>query len=143
MELEFTDKYKLGIKDIDEQHERWIRMYNELYKTLNGSKSQIDSEHIIQILKKMYDYTSYHFKYEEEFMNRIGYPGLSDHRRNHKSMDEEIYRYYRMALNKEFIALGAILRIMRGWILDHILEEDSGYLSYYLEYEKGEKIPSA
>ena len=67
-------------------------------------------------------------------MDKIGYPNLSEHRRNHKSMDEEIYRYYRMAMNKEFIALGAILRIMKGWIIDHIQVEDRDYLSYYLEY---------
>lgn len=133
---ELADEYKTGIPEIDKQHKKWIEMYSHLNQLLNHSKSVIDSDQVTKILKDLYDYTSYHFKYEEKLMVEIEYPDVSGHRRTHKSMDEEIYKLYRMAEKKEFIALGTIFKIMDNWIINHILAEDKEYVEYYHKHQK-------
>ena len=123
MEMILSDKYKLGIEALDRQHEKWIELYNQLHQLLQEG-SHIDDKQIEGIIQEMYAYTSYHFKYEEDYMVSIQFPFFSEHRRLHSSMDSEIYSYYRMALNKDYIALREVLKLLRKWILNHILKDD-------------------
>ncbi len=123
MEMILLEKYKLGIEALDHQHEKWIELYNQLHQLLQEG-SHIDDKQIEGIIHEMYAYTSYHFKYEEDYMVSIQFPFFSEHRRLHSSMDSEIYSYYRMALNKDYIALREVLKLLRKWILNHILKDD-------------------
>ena len=79
----FTDKYKTGIQMIDEEHKVLfdiIRQANDLVQ----EKMLYDKyDEIIDILEQLHEYTEKHFRDEEEYMEKIGYPGLPQQKSAH------------------------------------------------------------
>ncbi len=132
MFIDYSEIYKLGIESIDNQHEKWIDLYNEFNDAFFNENSPIKSDKVKETIKGMYDYATYHFKYEEDFMYRIGYKKLADHRRLHRDMDTMIYDCLRKITDGVDITEERILYILRQWIINHILKEDREIKEYML-----------
>lgn len=133
-QIDWEESYSVNNEEIDKQHKTWIAIYNELDNTLlHGNLEEIDSI-TARILQKMYDYARYHFSVEEEFMLKIKYPDLVNHRRIHKDFDTEIYNYHRAVLDGKLVLNTTIIKLIRNWLVDHILHEDK---KYRLFLEKG------
>ena len=91
----------------------------------------------------MMDYAMYHFKFEEEYLYNMGYPGIVEHARTHKDFDTRIYQFFRefhdgnTVLNseteqaplllRETVLNSELLKMIKNWLLDHILVEDKKY----------------
>ena len=131
----WDESFSVNNKEIDDQHKRWIDIFNNLHSNMiKGKALQTDG---LSALKAMEDYSRYHFSFEEDFMHKIGFPGLYDHRRLHSDFDDMIYSYYRKAIDGELILNSEILSILKGWILNHILKEDKQYAIYFEAQKKG------
>ncbi|OGR06178.1 MAG: hypothetical protein A2511_14270 [Deltaproteobacteria bacterium RIFOXYD12_FULL_50_9] len=125
--IDWEESYSVNNEEIDNQHKTWIAIYNELDKTmLQGDLKEIDNI-TAGSLQKMQDYARYHFSFEEEFMQKIKYPDLVNHRRIHKDFDTEIYNYYRAMLDGQLVLNTKIIKLIRNWLIDHILQEDKKY----------------
>lgn len=136
--IDWEESYSVNNKEIDNQHKTWIALYNELHETLiRGDMQEINSV-TAGTLQKMLDYARYHFSFEEEYMQKINYPDLVDHRRIHKNFDNEIYSYYRAMLDGQLVLNTTIIKLIRNWLVDHILHEDK---KYRLFVEKGYNVP--
>ena len=70
--IEWNDEYLLGIQEIDNQHKKLVAIANELYDITTGN-SEVYKLEMSKVLKKLTDYTVYHFSSEEEFMKKKGY----------------------------------------------------------------------
>ncbi len=81
-------------------------------------------------MEAMQDYSRYHFSFEEEFMKKIDFPELLEHRRIHKDFDNRIYRYYRDMLDGKTVLNSTVMKIIRGWLVDHIMGEDKKIFRY-------------
>ncbi len=70
--IEWNDSYLLGVPEIDQQHKQLIAIANELYDVATGDESVYETKMPV-ILKKLTDYTVYHFSMEEPLQkkNRI------------------------------------------------------------------------
>lgn len=131
----WNESFSVNIKEIDDQHKKWIDIFNNLHSNMiKGKAGQSDG---LRALKAMEDYSRYHFSFEEEYMLKIGYPVLYEHRRLHVDFDDMIYSYYRKAIDGELILNSEILSILKGWILNHILKEDKQYAIYFEAQKKG------
>jgi hemerythrin-like metal-binding protein len=125
--IDWEESYSVNNEEIDNQHKTWIAIYNELHETLiSGDIMEIYSV-TAATLQKMLDYARYHFNFEEEYMRKINYPDLVNHRRMHKNFDTEIYNYYRAMQDGQFVLTTAIIKLIRNWLVDHILHEDKKY----------------
>ena len=83
----------------------------------------------------MQDYTKYHSDFEEEYMRKISYPGLMEHLKLHKNFDNQIYEYHRDISEGRMVLSSEIIKIIKKWLLDHILNEDKKY-SLFSKEEK-------
>ncbi len=81
--IEWTQDLSVGVPELDAQHQRWIGMINELHDTLLHG----DAEDLVAItgrmLRAMGEYVEEHFRTEEAYMEKIGFPGLDAHREVH------------------------------------------------------------
>lgn len=70
--IEWNDSYLLSVPEIDQQHKQRISIANELYDVATGDESVYETKMPV-ILKKLTDYTVYHFSMEEPLQkkNRI------------------------------------------------------------------------
>lgn len=69
--IEWNDSYLLGVPEIDQQHKHLIAIANELYDVATGDESVYETKMPV-ILKKLTDYTVYHFSMEEPLQKKIG-----------------------------------------------------------------------
>ena len=87
--IEWNDEYLLGITEIDNQHKKLLSLANELYNIASGDGEKYKLQMSI-VLKKLTDYTVYHFSSEEAFMQKHGYSGTSAHKMAHDSFISEV-----------------------------------------------------
>ena len=83
----------------------------------------------------MHDYAEYHFKFEEEYLSKIAFPNISEHRRLHKDFANQIYQYQRSIKDGELVLNTELVQIITDWLFSHIQKEDKKY-SNYLENKK-------
>lgn len=136
--IEWDATFSVNQAEIDEQHKKWIGIYNTLADAMDRDpegQTGITSE----ILKSMLDYAKYHFQFEEEYMRTIGYPARGSHTRLHRECDALIYEAY-VAVSEGNTVLNAdLLKMIKEWLLDHILVEDKKYAEFAGQAKGAEK----
>jgi len=79
--LIWTAEFSIGNTNIDTVHKSLVDIYNDLIEYTESKRNRIE---FAMILSKMTDYSLVHFKKEEEYMQKMSYPELAEHRRFHK-----------------------------------------------------------
>lgn len=128
--LVWNESYVLGIKTLDEQHRLLVQMINDLHEALVANRGQ---EMVREIVKRMADYTDYHFKTEEEYLARHGYGGLEGQRREHAVFTAKAIELQERLAGKGFVLTLEVIRYLRDWLNDHILGSDRAYAPFLLE----------
>lgn len=122
--IEWDDSLSIGVDVIDEQHKKLIDLHNHIHDSILGTGEE-DSEIVTrEVVKEVMDYTAYHFKCEQEYMEKIGYPDLVTHIRLHRMFENEIYQHFRAAIDGHFILPTQIIKLIKQWFYDHITTED-------------------
>ncbi len=126
--IEWDDSFSVNNIEIDDQHKRWIEIFNEMHESLiTGNNTTRQTS---EILKAMHEYTLKHFSFEEEYMRIIGYPHAIEHHRLHKDFDNRIFAYNKDIQEGKIVLSTYIIKLIKNWLLDHILIEDKKYAAY-------------
>lgn len=136
--MEWDDKYLIGVKDIDEQHKKIVKVICAYKKSFSDKTvdSGIEMGKIIVFLVK---YANYHFQAEEAFMERIDYPDLEHHRQIHFELTEELKEVLMKLKTKQSYTPIEFYYFLMKWLTDHIEEEDNKIGQYYKDYRKNLK----
>ena len=126
-QIEWDDSFSVNNPEIDDQHKKWIEIHNKMNVNLMEGDQKIIGATPSNSLKEMQDYTRYHFDFEEEYMRKISYPALMEHIKLHKNFDNQIYEYHREISEGRMVLSSEIIKIIKSWLLDHILNEDKKY----------------
>lgn len=123
--FEMKEEYLIGVKEIDEEHERLFQIAQEAYEVLKDEFVADKFDHIAAILQRLKEYTVQHFADEEAYMMRIGYKKLLSHKVEHMEFIEKLegYDLENIDENQE-AALVSILEFLGDWLVNHILERD-------------------
>jgi hemerythrin-like metal-binding protein len=135
-QIEWDESFSVNHSEIDSQHKKWIDIHNRFCKIL--LEGDLDSQKKIttETLQSMVDFTRYHFKFEEEYLNSIGYPDIVKHARLHKDFDTLIYQYYREDLDGGFVLETELLKVIKNWLMNHILVEDKKYSQFASDHSQ-------
>jgi hemerythrin-like metal-binding protein len=124
-QLIWKEEFKIGVKIIDEAHERLFRIINKLF-SLSGEENR-SMKACQEGIKYFKEHALKHFEDEETYMELIGYKNLETHRRVHRGFREETLP----ALEQELRctdyspeAVGHFLTVCAGWLIGHTLTED-------------------
>lgn len=120
--IKFKDEYKTGIAVIDEQHKEFFLIVNRLESAIVKQ----DLSLMLSILDEFAKYTKYHFITEEVFLSDLEPHLFKRHKEIHDKIKKDVLE---LKANIEassdplplFIDLYDILK---GWIIDHVLNED-------------------
>jgi hemerythrin len=82
-----------------------------------------------EVLSRMFDYTQLHFKDEEAYLQRIGYPRLARHEGEHATFVEKITNFS-IAAEAGVQDQAAVHRYLKVWLQSHILESDMQYRDF-------------
>ena len=126
----WNKELSIGNMMIDSVHKRLIDIYNEMIEFI---QSEHNREDFAIILSKMTDYSLMHFKREEEYMNKMGYPALIDHRNDHKDYIYKVAMYNIDLASSIPPELDEVAAFIEKWWIHHILEIDTLYEKYKVE----------
>jgi hemerythrin-like metal-binding protein len=76
MKIEWQDKYKIGDRKIDEEHQEWFQLANQFLMAHERQSVQACGDAFSQ-------YTRHHFINEEAFMREIQFPFTATHAKEH------------------------------------------------------------
>lgn len=126
----WKDDYSVKVKEIDEQHQQLIALINKLHDAMGEKRGK---EVVGEILKRLADYTVYHFANEERLLRSNGYPEYDAHHDKHVKMTGKV-----MALQEDLksgkITLSIeVMNFLKNWLDKHILGTDKKYSSFLNE----------
>lgn len=135
--LVFTSSLSVNYEPMDNQHKKWIDLFNEIYQCYvnNGSPEEIK-----QVIKNLVDYTIWHFDFENKMMEKYNFPNYSEHKYQHDDILEEVEKIYsKIQAGDKSVLVSNILEFLKKWLISHILKTDVA-LGSYLEKVKAKPV---
>jgi hemerythrin-like metal-binding protein/PAS domain S-box-containing protein len=124
----WNDTFSVGVAEMDAQHRKLLILINQLVDC-HATRDGTASEKFHDVLSSMFDYALVHFKAEEAYLQRIGYPQLSAHEKEHSAFVEKMTTYS-MAASHGVLDCEGAYHYMREWVLSHILKSDMQYRQF-------------
>jgi len=119
--MKWNESLSIGVAKIDRQHRKLIGMVQQLENALDGSNTL---KEMSRTLKSVVDYTSYHFKDEEDLMAQINFQGYDEHVKQHTKLIKDVRSIlFAIRGGKAFTAQD-LIKFLTDWVLDHIEKED-------------------
>lgn len=122
---EFKEEYKTGIDFIDDQHKTLFEIADKTYNLLKNDFAIDKFDKIVTLIEELKNYTAFHFKAEEEYMESINYKRMFTQRVEHEAFIKKLHDVdlTKIDINQdESIIL--ILQYLNDWLTEHILEND-------------------
>ncbi len=123
MAIMWTPDLSVGVDHIDEQHKIWFEKANELFEAGKEGRAK---EYINTMIDFLDEYSKKHFKDEEAYMEKIGYPGLDSQKKAHASFVNNFAK-----LKSDFNESGGNItviinanKMVLDWLINHIKSMD-------------------
>jgi hemerythrin len=123
----WSSEHSVGVRSLDLQHRRMVDALNKL---LAEPDAGLDSAILLQTLNKLTEYAGEHFKDEEALMERVGYPGLEQHKEQHRLFREKIVECCLAAQLGIDTVPRQLLQFLIDWLAEHMHKEDMKYVPY-------------
>lgn len=124
MTLTWTDELSSGLEPIDFQHRQILDLLNQL---VIANKSQNNKEKIIDLLEQVTFALEQHFEYEETFLAKAKYHGLSDHKDGHEEISEVLESIKLTLIFDQSVTNNKMINYVSGWFEEHLFAEDVKY----------------
>ena len=123
--FDMKEKYKTGILLIDAEHEKLFEIGERAYQLLKSPYDTDKYDKIVEVIEELRDYTIYHFKDEENYMESINYKRLFTQKIDHAAFIEKLegVNLKKVDENQDEAIMG-ILTFLNDWLVNHILEKD-------------------
>ncbi len=126
-----SSKYTIGIAAMDEEH----KLLFGLISSLKQKNDQQNEELIDRILATLDLYVKNHFRHEERILERIQYPQIKEHLKQHKQFEKSLKNIKDIYAKNGYSAklMAEVTEFLSIWITDHIQREDKAYVSYLVK----------
>lgn len=114
----WSNKYNIGIPEIDEQHTKLVAILIDLN---DKARTCPDDITLKPYFDELVSYTEYHFTKEEELMRNSGYPFLASHLKDHAFFKNKVAEWRDKKMECKALTLSTFLT---EWLLEHILHTD-------------------
>ena len=131
-EITWSDGWLLGISEIDLQHKKLFDIFNELY-ALASKPTEDYKLDMSRIMKKLTDYTVYHFDSEEQLMKRHKYADLATHEEQHKSFVAEVFDQIKRLSDDNPADSLELYSFLMDWLVNHIGKSDAQWAQHMLK----------
>ncbi|MEI7811496.1 MAG: bacteriohemerythrin [Ignavibacteria bacterium] len=142
--INWSQKYSVGVNEIDTQHKQLIDYINELDNAMKAGQAR---ESLNSIIQNLINYTKTHFALEEKYFDQFPLPGNIKHKKEHEmfistimdfqtrfilgnsSASIETINSLRSQRKRPLLALPSsisieIINFLRNWFVHHICISD-------------------
>ena len=126
----WSEKFMLGITEIDEQHKQIVDLINNLSELKTKDRNNEDLEGVVNGL---ISYTKTHWSFEERLLKQHEYPEFASHKSEHDQ--EELLVKQAVGFQKKHMEEGTVLSadiaiLLNDWLTEHILVVDKKYVPF-------------
>jgi len=124
MALQWTSDFSVGETTIDRQHMELFQRFNDL---LDACRQGRGKERISLLLDFLDQYVVFHFRTEEDLMQRHGFPEAAAHRAQHAHFIDQLHGL-RSELQQEGPSTAVLVstnETVLRWLIDHIRKTDT------------------
>lgn len=129
----WENEYSVGVKEIDEQHQHFFELANEILDLVN--KENPARKEVFSAIEKLGNYAFYHFGTEESYFDKFNYPETTEHVAVHNEYRKSVENYMneiRAEGTDVFKTALEIALYSNNWLATHILKMDKKYTKYFL-----------
>ena len=122
--MNWDSSLDVGVDKMNDEHQQILSLMNRIYDAREAGQTGPD---IIALLERLGQVTIDHFRDEEAYMEKIGYPGITSHKLIHKDLLDKF-----TAFASEIKANGGevpekFLTFLKLWLSAHIRGIDMKY----------------
>lgn len=137
--IKWEDSLSVGYVVIDGHHKKLVSLTEELYSILS-MPDPLYRLKIGKILKRLSDYTVYHFQEEEKIMERYSYPALAEHAKIHASFVKKLNEALPLIATGNREVGMEMYGFLTKWLVEHIAGADHEWSKYIHETYPDEKF---
>jgi hemerythrin-like metal-binding protein len=120
--LQWRDEYRIGIAEVDHEHQELIGLINDLHATLGVDRT---SGRIEEFLGEIHARISAHFALEEKDMQARWYPEFNQHKADHERLLDEIRDLMDEQSESGVLDEEDFSRRLAAWFGDHFRTYDA------------------
>ena len=124
---QWKPEYSVGVTSLDAQHQRWFKILDQLQAAMRSGQADSIRD---DVLRQMVTYTKTHFRLEEEYLEKHGYPDLPAHALLHRQFAQQLSALEAQFQTGRLELTITLLETLSGWLLNHVIKEDSRYAAY-------------
>lgn len=125
--FKWRSEYKVFEDLIDKEHKV---LFDIALKALDYHNTDIRS-HIKMTIKELYDYMKTHFKHEEEYMEKIAYTAIQEHKKLHQQIIKQINEFIKSLSTINMVDFERkLIEYIDIWLIGHIIYEDRKIIAF-------------
>jgi len=125
---QFLRKFITSMDLLDTDHQKLVKMLNDLYAAMMGGHGK---ESLGKILDELTGYTKVHFAHEEHFFAQTNYPEAAAHKKEHDDLTRQVLEVQQKYKAGATGTLSIdVMNFLKNWLLKHIMGSDKKYGPY-------------
>lgn len=126
--ITWNDTLSVNVAEIDRQHQKLIAIINELNDAMKVGKGR---EILGEIVTNLVNYTDTHFKTEEAYFEKFGYPNTADHKKEHTAFVQKVADFKEGFEQKRLSVSVEVMTFLSDWLRNHIMGTDKQYSRFF------------
>ncbi len=128
LHFKWKSEYKIFDEMIDAEHKE---LFEIALRALTYHDGMDIRNHVKLTITELYNYMKTHFRNEEIYMEKIGYPELEEHKKIHASIIESMNLFIKKLPTLKILEFEKkLIEYMDIWLIGHILYEDRKIISF-------------
>jgi hemerythrin len=128
--MKWSDKYSVGVKQIDKQHKHFIGIMDELFEAIQTDKKDA----VPKIIHELVAYADVHFATEESYFDKFNYVDAEGHKAEHRKIKDQVKEFLLKKDEDPFTLGYNLLDLLEDWLFNHILTMDAKYVECFKEH---------
>jgi hemerythrin len=126
--INWDETFSVRVEQFDNQHKKLVDLINELFETLSQGTAK---DKISDIIGELVEYTKIHFRSEEAYFQKLGYPESTEHKAEHDDFEEEILSFQEAFETGSLTLSRDVMFFLKNWLMRHILGTDQKYSDFF------------
>ena len=128
--VEWSDRYSMGIKIIDDQHKGLLNFVNDLFNHSTGNEDE-ERAYFKEVIQQAVQYIKDHFATEEKFMVATNFPAYAAHKKTHDEFTLTVVKSVKEFESGKRLVLEKLAYFLKDWVLEHVAVMDTQYAAYF------------
>ena len=126
--IRWNESLSVNVAEIDRQHRKLVSLINELDEAMKQGKGKAV---LGKTVDSLVQYAVTHFRTEERYFDRFGYPDTDGHKKEHAAFVRKASEIKdKFEQNRNFLSI-EVMNFLINWLQNHIMKSDKQYSQFF------------